>query len=140
MRTTGTSSRQLTRLSAMIEGPPDTMLRVHRIVDAEAEARIGAGRYERSPERVTQRNGTRDKTVSTTAGDVTVAIPKLRGGLVHAVAAGAAPADRQGLARGGVRGVRARGVDPQGRRPGRGDGGGGPAIGKSGGVTHLRPG
>ena len=50
------------------------------LIEAEATAVIGAGRHERTGERVTQRNGHRDKTVSTTAGDVTVAIPKTRTG------------------------------------------------------------
>jgi putative transposase len=50
------------------------------LIDAEAEARIGAARHERTPTRTTQRNGTRDRVVATTAGDVTVAIPKTRTG------------------------------------------------------------
>ena len=50
------------------------------LVDAEATSVIGAGPYERSDARTTQRNGTRDKTVSTTSGDLTVKIPKLRTG------------------------------------------------------------
>lgn len=50
------------------------------LVDSEARARIGAGRYERTPERTTRRNGTRSKTVATPAGELTVAIPKLREG------------------------------------------------------------
>ena len=50
------------------------------LVDAEATSVIGAGPYERSEGRTTQRNGTRDKTVSTTSRDLTVKIPKLRTG------------------------------------------------------------
>ncbi len=50
------------------------------LVDAEATARIGAGRYERSTERVTHRNGTRAKQLATPAGQVELAIPKLREG------------------------------------------------------------
>jgi putative transposase len=50
------------------------------LVDAEATAHIGAGPYEHTPTRTTQRNGTREKTVSTTAGDLMVKIPKLRAG------------------------------------------------------------
>ena len=50
------------------------------LVDAEATNQIGAGRYERSDARTAQRNGTRDKIVSTTSGDLTVKIPKLRTG------------------------------------------------------------
>ncbi len=55
-----------------------TMLQA--LVDAEATARIGAGPHERTETRTTQRNGTRGKTVSTTAGDLTVKIPKVRTG------------------------------------------------------------
>src|SRR5207248_7130636 len=40
----------------------------------------GAGRFERSANRVTQRNGGRERLVSTKAGNVTVKIPKLRQG------------------------------------------------------------
>jgi len=53
---------------------------MQELVDAEAAAHIGAGLHERSETRTTQRNGTRDKTVTTTAGDLTVRIPKVRTG------------------------------------------------------------
>ncbi len=55
-----------------------TMLQA--LIDAEATAHIGAAPHERSESRTTQRNGTRDKLVATTAGDLTVKIPKLRTG------------------------------------------------------------
>ena len=41
---------------------------------------IGAGLHERTETRITQRNGTRDKTLTTGVGDVTVKIPKTRTG------------------------------------------------------------
>ena len=50
------------------------------LIDTEAAEKIGAGRYERSEGRVTHRNGTRPKTLSTKAGDLVVGIPKLRKG------------------------------------------------------------
>ncbi|EID14660.1 transposase, Mutator family protein [Mycolicibacterium phlei RIVM601174] len=50
------------------------------LIEAEATEVIGAGRYQRSVERSTHRNGHRRKTISTTAGDVEVQIPKLRAG------------------------------------------------------------
>ena len=50
------------------------------VVDAEATARIGAQLHERTDGRTTQRNGTRDKLVTTAAGDLTVKIPKVRTG------------------------------------------------------------
>jgi putative transposase len=50
------------------------------VVDAEATAHIGAALHERSDTRTTQRNGTRDKLVTTGVGDLTVKIPKVRTG------------------------------------------------------------
>lgn len=50
------------------------------LIEAEATETIGAGRYQRSQDRDTHRNGHRPKTVSTTAGDIEVQIPKLRSG------------------------------------------------------------
>lgn len=50
------------------------------LIEAEATEAIGAGRYERSDGRIVHRNGHRPKTVSTTAGDIEVQIPKLRAG------------------------------------------------------------
>ncbi len=50
------------------------------LVDAEATAFIGAEPHERTEARTTQRNGTRDKLVTTTAGDLQVKIPKVRTG------------------------------------------------------------
>ena len=44
-------------------------------IEAEATETIGAGRYQRTDERGTHRNGHRPKTVSTTAGDIEVKIP-----------------------------------------------------------------
>jgi putative transposase len=50
------------------------------LIDAEATAPIGAERFERSSSRTTQRNGTRERLLSTKAGDVDLKIPKLRQG------------------------------------------------------------
>ena len=50
------------------------------LINAEAAAVIGAAPYERSDERTTQRNGSRPRTLSTTAGDLDLRIPKLRQG------------------------------------------------------------
>src|SRR5204862_8210376 len=50
------------------------------LIDLEAEVVIGAGRYERTEERTTHRNGSRARLLSTRAGDVDLAIPKLRQG------------------------------------------------------------
>ncbi|MEU2419417.1 IS256 family transposase, partial [Brachybacterium paraconglomeratum] len=50
------------------------------LIDAEASVKIGAERYERSPSRSTRRNGTRAKRLATPAGELDLAIPKLRAG------------------------------------------------------------
>ncbi len=50
------------------------------LIDLEATDKIGAGRYERSDTRTTHRNGSRSRLLSTKAGDVELAIPKLRHG------------------------------------------------------------
>jgi len=53
---------------------------VQALVEAEASAHVGADRHERTEARTTQRNGHRPKTVTTTAGDLTVKISKVRTG------------------------------------------------------------
>jgi putative transposase len=50
------------------------------LINAEATALIGAAPFERSSTRTTQRNGSRPRTLSTTAGDLELRIPKLRQG------------------------------------------------------------
>jgi transposase-like protein len=50
------------------------------LIDLEAAQQIGAGRYERSAERITHRNGARERLLSTKAGDLELRIPKLRQG------------------------------------------------------------
>jgi transposase-like protein len=50
------------------------------LIETEVSALIGAGRYERSDERTNERNGHRARTLTTKAGDVELAIPKLRRG------------------------------------------------------------
>lgn len=53
---------------------------MQELIEAEATDRIGAGRYERSEARVTDRNGARPRLVATQAGDIELRIPKLRKG------------------------------------------------------------
>src|SRR3546814_7124305 len=48
--------------------------------DAEAAAFIGAAPFERTPDRVAQRNGSRLRTLTTTAGERERGSPKLRQG------------------------------------------------------------
>jgi transposase-like protein len=66
--------------------PEDDWLRLmvqqftQALIELEAEAQIGAGRHERSPARVTQRNGYRERGLATRVGDLELRIPKLRSG------------------------------------------------------------
>ena len=53
---------------------------LQELIEAEAAESIGADRWQRSPERVTHRNGHRRRVLSTKAGDLEVGIPKLRKG------------------------------------------------------------
>jgi transposase-like protein len=50
------------------------------LMEADAEGLIGAGRHERSPERLNYRNGYRDRTLDTRLGSLQLRIPKLRQG------------------------------------------------------------
>jgi transposase-like protein len=53
---------------------------MQELIEAETTQHIGAGRYERSDSRVTERNGSRPRLLATRAGDVQLRIPKLRKG------------------------------------------------------------
>jgi putative transposase len=70
------------------------------LTECEATAVIGAAPHQRTATRTTQRNGSRPKSLTTAAGDVTVGIPKTRTGSFFPELARAAPADRPGAARG----------------------------------------
>ena len=50
-------------------------LMLQQLIDAEATAFIGAEPHQRTEERITQRNGTRSKTLTTAAGDVDLRSP-----------------------------------------------------------------
>jgi transposase-like protein len=53
---------------------------MQELIETEATEQIGAGRYERSESRITDRNGSRPRLVATQAGDIELRIPKLRKG------------------------------------------------------------
>ena len=53
---------------------------LQELIELEATQVIGAGRYERTDERTTHRNGSRTRLLSTKAGDVELHIPKFREG------------------------------------------------------------
>src|ERR1700726_3509515 len=50
------------------------------LMESDVEGMIGAGRYERSVERTTWRNGYRERTLDTRLGALQLRIPKLRQG------------------------------------------------------------
>jgi transposase-like protein len=62
----------------LVRGVAERMLQ--ELIEAEATARIGADWNEHTETRTALRNGHRDKTLSTQAGDLDLAIPKLRPG------------------------------------------------------------
>ncbi len=51
---------------------------LNSILAAEATAQVGAERYERSEDRSTSRNGTRDRGLTTRIGHITLRVPRLR--------------------------------------------------------------
>ena len=53
---------------------------LQELIETEATEQIGAARYERSDTRVTERNGSRPRLLTTQAGDIGLRIPKLRKG------------------------------------------------------------
>jgi len=70
----GTDASLATSLAAILAAA------IQDLVENEVTARIGAAHGERTPTRLAQRNGHRPKLVSTPAGDIEIAIPKLRQG------------------------------------------------------------
>ena len=53
---------------------------LQKLMELEVEAKVGAGKHERNDERVTHRNGYRDRTYETRIGTMELRIPKLRTG------------------------------------------------------------
>ena len=53
---------------------------VRELMEAEVAGQIGAGLHERSPDRLTHRNGYRERGWQTRAGEITLQIPRLRSG------------------------------------------------------------
>src|ERR1700748_2174087 len=67
------------------------------LMETDVEGLIGAGRYERSGERTTWRNGYRDRTLDTRLGALQLRIPKLgQGGFFPPVLSVCASSQRGG--------------------------------------------
>ena len=63
-------------LGEMVRGTVEETL--NAMLDAEADELCGAGRYERSADRVDTRAGSYARTLHTSAGEVKLKVPKLR--------------------------------------------------------------
>ena len=63
-------------LGELVRGSVEETL--NALLDAEADELCGAGRYQRSAERVDTRAGSYDRTLQTRAGEVKLKVPKLR--------------------------------------------------------------
>ena len=61
-----------------LRGVAESVLQL--LMEADVEGLIGAGRYERTGERLNWRNGHRDRTLDTRLGPMQLRIPKLRQG------------------------------------------------------------
>jgi transposase-like protein len=62
----------------LLRGVAEAVLQM--LMEADVEGLIGAGRHERSGERLNYRNGFRDRTLDTRLGSLQLRIPKLRRG------------------------------------------------------------
>mgnify|MGYP006211051589 FL=1 len=63
-------------LDALVKSSVEETL--NGLLDAEADSLCGAGKYERSPERVDTRSGSYSRKLHTKAGEVTLKVPRLR--------------------------------------------------------------
>ena len=95
---------------------------VEGIMDAEVSSRIGAEYGERSPERVTQRNGYRSRAWDTRVGTMDLHIPKLQRGELFPEPAGATASQRASSAGCDPAGLRGRCIHKAGGRSGQGPG------------------
>src|SRR5512133_2550180 len=91
------------------------------LMESDVEGVIGAGRYERSGERTTWRNGYRDRTLDPRLGAL-IADPKTATGQLFPAISGGPQELGEGADRSHPGGLDRRRVDPPRRRSGAGDG------------------
>ena len=94
----------------------------HALIDPEAEGVIGAGFWERTEGRTAVRNGSRQRLLSTTAGDLELRIPKLRSGSFFPSLLERRRRIDQALFAVNRPALLSRSVYSEGRRPGEGPG------------------
>ena len=95
---------------------------VEGIMDAEVSSRIGAEYGERSPERVTQRNGYRSRAWDTRVGTMDLHHPEAEGRELLPEPAGATASQRASSAGCDPAGLRGRCIHKAGGRSGQGPG------------------
>ena len=89
------------------------------LMESDVEGLIGAGRHERSTERLNYRNGYRDRTLDTRLGPLQLRIPKLRQGSLDPLCgssstlSGATQDEREGAGSSDPGSLDWWGVDPQ---------------------------
>ena len=69
------------QIKELVRGSVEETL--NELLEAEAEKLTQAGRYERNEARQGYRSGHYDRTLTTTAGDVTLHVPRLKGGILR---------------------------------------------------------
>jgi putative transposase len=94
------------------------------LMEADVEGLIGAGRHERSADRLNYRNGYRDRSLDTRLGPLSLRIPKLRQGSYFPPFLEPRKTAEKALVtgHGDPGGLDRRRLDPPGRRTGAGDG------------------
>ena len=87
---------------------------IQAVIEAEVTQRIGAEHYERSSEKVAQRNGYRERLYETRVGELTLPVPRAAGGRLLPFLPGTPPESGEGPAGGGAECFRGASQHPAG--------------------------